>query len=122
MRIDRNAAAVVGDRQEAVGVELDLDEGGVAGDRLVHRIVDDFGKQVVQRLLVGAADIHARPPAHRLQPFEHLDVAGVVALAAVLAAARSASRRLHERVGPPRGRARAAPGLSRLAKRSFRHP
>jgi hypothetical protein len=48
-----------------------LDEGGVAGDGLVHRVVDDFGEQVVQRLLVGAADIHAGAAAHRLQPFQH---------------------------------------------------
>jgi hypothetical protein len=35
-------------------------------------------KQVVQRRLVGAADIHARPAAHRLQAFEHLDGRGVI--------------------------------------------
>src|SRR5262245_49762215 len=29
---------------------------------------------MMQRLLIGAADIHARPAAHRLEPFEHLDV------------------------------------------------
>ena len=77
MRIDRDAAAIVGDGQEPVGRKLDLDEGGVAGHRLVHRIVDDFGEQVVQRLLVGAADIHAGTPPHRLQPFQHLDVAAL---------------------------------------------
>ncbi len=79
MRIDRDAAAVVGDADEAVGVELDLDEGGVAGQRLVHRIVDHLGEQVMQRLLVGAADIHAGPAAHRLQALQHLDVLGGVA-------------------------------------------
>ena len=79
MRIDRDAAAVVGDGQEAVGAEFDLDEGGVAGHRLVHRVVDHFGEQMVQRLLVGAADIHAGPAAHRLQAFQHLDVGGGVA-------------------------------------------
>ena len=84
MRVDRDAAAIVGDGQEAVGGELDVDEGGVAGHRLVHRIVDHLGEQVVQRLLVGAADIHAGPAAHRLQAFQHLDMAGVVAFAAVL--------------------------------------
>ena len=41
---------------------------------LVHRIVDDFGEQVVQRLLVGAADIHAGAAAHGLQALQHLDV------------------------------------------------
>ena len=79
MRIDRNAAPVVGHADEAVGLELDLDPVGVAGDRLVHRVVDHFGEQVMQRLLVGAADIHAGAAAHRLQPFQHLDVARRVA-------------------------------------------
>ena len=79
MRIDRDAAAVVGDADEAVGVELDLDEGGVAGQRLVHGVVDHLGEQVMQRLLVGAADIHAGAAAHRLEPLQHLDVLGGVA-------------------------------------------
>ena len=48
------------------------------GDRLVHGVVEHLGDQVVQRPLVGAADVHARPLAHRLEPLEHLDGAGVV--------------------------------------------
>ena len=36
MWINGNAAAVVGDGQKAVLVELDLDPRGVAGDGLVH--------------------------------------------------------------------------------------
>jgi hypothetical protein len=40
---------------------------------------------MVQRPLVGAADIHAGPPPHRLQPLQHLDVVrGIVPLAAAL--------------------------------------
>jgi hypothetical protein len=69
-----SSADFFGDGDEAVGLHLDLDPVGVAGQRLVHGIVDDFGEQVVQRLLVGAADIHAGTPAHRLEAFEHLDV------------------------------------------------
>ena len=80
MRIDRNAAAIVGDGEEAVGANLDLDPGGVAGDRLVHAVVDHLGEEVMQRLLVGAADIHARPPADRLEPLEDLDVGRRIAL------------------------------------------
>ena len=79
MRIDRDAAAVVGHGEEAVGFDLDLDEMRVAGERLVHGVVDHLGEQVMQRLLVGAADIHARPPAHRLEPLQHLDVLGGIA-------------------------------------------
>ena len=76
MRIDRNAAAIVGDRQEPIGLHLDLDEAGVASQRLIHRVVDHFREQMMQRLLVGAADIHAGPAPNRLEAFQHLDVAG----------------------------------------------
>ena len=93
MRIDRDAAAVVGDGQEAVGVHLHFDEVGVAGHRLVHGIVDHLGEQMVQRLLVGAADIHARPAPHRLEAFEHLDVGGGVAVLGAGAARRGLDRR-----------------------------
>ena len=48
MRIDRDAAAVVGDGQEAVLVELDLDPVGVTGHRLVHGVVDHLGEEVMQ--------------------------------------------------------------------------
>ena len=106
VRIDRDAAAVVGDGQEAVSRQFDVDEGCVAGDGLVHRIVDHLGEQVVQRLLVGAADIHARTPAHRLQPLQHLDMAGVIAFAAVLGLGAALGSRLEDRVERPRGLAR----------------
>ena len=79
MRIDRDAAAVVGDGDETVSLHLDLDPVGVAGQRLVHGVVDDFGEKVMQRLFVGAADIHAGTPAHRLEPFQDFDVLGGVA-------------------------------------------
>ena len=79
MPIDRDAAAIVGDGDEAADLHLDFDPVGVTGQRLVHGVVDHFGEQVMQRLLVGAADIHAGPPAHRLEPFQNLDVLGGVA-------------------------------------------
>ena len=74
VRVDGDAAAIVGDAQEAVVLEAHLDAARVTGDRLVHGVVEHLGEEVMQRLLVGAADIHARPPAHRLEPLEHLDV------------------------------------------------
>ena len=57
---------------------------GVAGDRLVHGVVEHLGEEVMQGLLVGAADIHAGAPAHRLQPFQHLDVGSGIAFLAGL--------------------------------------
>ena len=49
---------------------------------LVHGVVEHLGEEVVQSLLVGAADIHAGTPAHRLEPLEHLDVGGSIGLVA----------------------------------------
>ena len=103
MRIDRNAAPVIGDGDKAVGLHLDFDPVGVTGERLVHGIVDHLGEQVMQCLLVGAADIHAGAPAHRLKPLQHLDVLGGVA---GLAGGRPRRRRVPCRTagrGPGRG-------------------
>ncbi len=80
MRVDRDAAAIVGDAQEAVFLEAHLDAVGVTGHRLVHGIVEHLGEEVVQSLLVGAADIHARAAAHRLKPLKHLDVGGGIGI------------------------------------------
>ena len=83
MRIDGNAAAVIGHGQKTVGAQFHLDERGMPGQRLVHGVVDDFGEQMVQRLFVGAADIHAGAAAHRLQSFQHFDVGrGIAGLGA----------------------------------------
>ena len=90
VRVDRNAAAVIGDGDIALVVEAHLDAVGVAGHRLVHGVVEHFGEEVVQGALVGAADIHARTFAHRLQPFEHLDGGGVVSGALRTAGGRCA--------------------------------
>ena len=79
VRIDRNAAAVVGNRQRAIGGERHLDTIGVACDGLVHGVVEHFGGEMVQCPFVGAADIHAGAPAYRLEPFENLDIARRIA-------------------------------------------
>jgi hypothetical protein len=50
----------------------------VTGQCLVHGIVDDFGKQVMQRLFIGATDVHPGPPANGLQSLKHLDMLGGV--------------------------------------------
>ena len=99
MRIDRDAAAIVVDGEKTVSPDLDLDEMGMAGQRLVHGIVDHLGEQVMHRLLVGAADIHAWPPAHRLEPLQHLDVAGHVAGLAGWARCRAAAAALRGAAG-----------------------
>ena len=102
MRVDRNAAAVVDDGDKTVGLHLDVDPVGVTGQRLVHGVVDDFGEQMMQRLLVGAADIHAGAPAHRLEPFQDFDVLGGIAGFAAAAGGRAggAGARVPRRLSP----------------------
>ena len=117
VRIDRNAAAVIGDADEAVGLHLHVDEGRVARDRFVHRVVDYFRENVMQRPLIGAADIHAGAAANRLQPLEHLDRVGVISFsfAAACRFAARASAAAIRRLGLEQVRGFAA----RLAARGF---
>jgi hypothetical protein len=78
MRVDRDAAPIVGNRQAIARFEQHLDTRRMARNRLVHGIVEHLGSKMVQRALVRAADIHAGATAHRLQPLQHLDRGGVV--------------------------------------------
>src|SRR5690606_27324722 len=82
MLIDRNAAAVVGDRQAIAFIERHFDALGMARDGFVHRIVEHLGGQMVKRALVHPTDVHAGTPSDRLEPFEDLDRAGIVVSAA----------------------------------------
>ena len=65
-------------RQPPSAVQRDVDPGAVAGHRLVDRVVDDLPDQVVQSGETGGPDVHAGPLADRIEPFEDLDVLGVV--------------------------------------------
>ncbi len=78
----RDAAAIVLDRDRSVGVQLDEDPVAMAGERLVDRIVRDLEHHVMEtRAVVGVADVHARPLAHRVEALEDLDALGVVGVA-----------------------------------------
>ena len=76
MRIDRNAAAVVADRHPIAGGELDLEARGMAGDGLVHCVVEHLRGKVMQAALIGAADIHTGAAADWFQSLENLDILG----------------------------------------------
>ena len=72
--VDRNAAAVVAHGDRAVGVEHHFHRGGVAGERFVDGVVDDFVDHVMQAgAVIGVADIHARPLAHGIEALQHPD-------------------------------------------------
>ena len=76
--IDRNAATIVGNDQLPIRRQSDLDAGGVACNRFIHGVVEHLGGEVMQRPLVGPADIHARAATDRFQPFEDFDIDGII--------------------------------------------
>ena len=82
MFIDRNAAAVIGDRQasgrSSFFLKRHFDPVGVAGDSLVHRIVEHFSGEVVKRAFIDPADIHSRPAADGFEPLKHLDCGTII--------------------------------------------
>jgi len=78
VHVGGNAAAVVLDRNAAVPMHGDEDPVARARQRLIDRVVDDFVDEVVQAAGRGAADVHARAAAHRIEPLEHLDILGGV--------------------------------------------
>ena len=93
--VDRDAAAVVGDADAAVGEQRDVDRVGVAGERLVDGVVDDLVDEVVQAALAGGPDVHAGALAHRLEALEHGDGAGVVGAVDLAGVREDAGRRRH---------------------------
>src|ERR1700735_5528277 len=70
---DRDTAAVVNDLDTTVFEDPHIALAGVAGHRLVHRVVDHLPNEVVQTSFPGGPDVHAGAFADRLQPFEHGD-------------------------------------------------
>src|SRR5690606_26295013 len=71
MDVNGHAATVVGNGDGLVLVQNDVDFFGVAGQGLVHAVVDDFLGQVVGP---GGVGVHARALAHRLNPGEDFDI------------------------------------------------
>ena len=71
-------ATVVGHRDTVVRVDGDLDLGGLAGERLVDRVVHHLVDQVVEPTLPCGADVHAGPLANGLESFQDLDFTGIV--------------------------------------------
>src|SRR5207244_4192208 len=80
VQVDGDAAAVVGDAEAAVDVDGGGDVLAVAGQGLVHGVVDQLVDEVVQPLGAGVADVHAGALADVGGVAQHLDaLVGVVA-------------------------------------------
>ena len=82
MRIDRNAAAIVADGQHVAGLQAPSRCGWHGRPPLRPSHCRGFPTPDDAGGTIGAADIHAGAAAHRLQPFQHLDVLGGIGLGA----------------------------------------
>ena len=65
----RDAPAVVPDGNGIIRPDIHLHMGAIPGQGLVDGVIHQLPYQMVQAPGVRGADIHARPPLHRLQPF-----------------------------------------------------
>ena len=76
---NRDAAAIVFDRDRSIGVKLDQHQVAVPRQCFIDRIVRDFENHVVQaRTIIGIADIHAGAFAYCIKAFEDLDRIGTI--------------------------------------------
>ena len=73
-----DASAVVGDANRAVFEDFHNDVRAVAGKRFVAGVVNDFGDKVMQTSHVRRTDIHAGAFSDGIEPFQNLNVAGVI--------------------------------------------
>src|SRR5579871_912924 len=76
--VDGNAAAVIADRDAAVGMEHHVDLLCETGERFVDAVVHHLEDQVMETPASGAADVHARTLAYAFEALEDLDLLRVV--------------------------------------------
>ena len=80
VNVDRDAAAVVLDRDRSVRIHRHGDSRRVARERFVKRVVDDFVHQMVQSLRSDVAYVHRRTHTNMLAVVKVLHVLGGVRL------------------------------------------
>ena len=78
--VHRDATAVVVHPDAVVGQDGDFNVVSVPGQSLVDRVVDDLVDQMMQAPGARRTDVHAGTDADRLQPLQHLQIAGVIML------------------------------------------
>ena len=78
LNVHGDAAAVIGDLDDVVLEDFDLDVVAVAGQCFVDGVVHDLVDQMVQAALAGGADIHAGTLADSFQTLQDLNFAGVI--------------------------------------------
>ena len=80
VHIDRDAPAIVANRNGTIDVNRNFDFTAKTGKMFVDRVIQNFEDAVMQTTLIGIADKHAWPLPHRFQAFEFIDLGSVIFL------------------------------------------
>ncbi len=80
MHVDRNAAAVVPDRDGTIDVNRDFDLAAITGEMFVDRVVENFENAMMQPAFIGVADVHSRTLPDSFEALQFVDLRGVVLL------------------------------------------
>src|SRR4030042_3932827 len=89
MFFHRYTAAVIYNRDRVIFVNYYLGLIAVTGHRLVYAVVDYLVDQVMQSVLVGAADIHARAASYVREAVQYADILGGIVLLRAVAGIHS---------------------------------
>jgi hypothetical protein len=76
--IYRDTAAIVGNTDNIIGKEYDLYLIGKAAHRLIATVVKHLPDEVMEAIGAGSPDIHAGPPAHRLEPLKNGNISRTI--------------------------------------------
>ena len=99
VHVGRNASAIIAHGDAAVAVQGQFDVGGEPGLDLVHRVVDDLERHVMQAgTVIGVPDIHARSAAHGIEAFEDRNRGGVIRIGVRIGGRRGVVRHAGERL------------------------
>ena len=77
MHVHGHAAAIVFHFHAAILEQGDLDRLGMAGQRFIHRVIDDFLGKVIG---AGGIGVHARALTHRVQARQHFNIFGRIVI------------------------------------------
>src|SRR5688572_4029191 len=75
-----DAPPIIDDRDAPIDMDGDLNRLPEARHVFVYAVVDHLIDEMMQAVDARAADIHRRPLAHRIEPFEDFDLVRTVAV------------------------------------------
>ncbi|KAF5032528.1 hypothetical protein DSECCO2_616350 [anaerobic digester metagenome] len=82
--IHRDTAAVIPHGDAVIFVNRNVNLGTITGQGFVDAVVDDFINKMMQAANTGITNVHAGTNANCLQPFQYLNLIGIIGRAVVI--------------------------------------